>query len=66
MRVSLLGKKGDLSVILKTMGKLTATDINCRLEGKFNKDNLQNLITERKNQLNSEALEQRTKMKKLM
>ena len=26
LRVSLLGKKGDLSIILKTMGKLSAID----------------------------------------
>ena len=26
LRVSLLGKKGDLSIILKTMGQLSATD----------------------------------------
>ena len=26
LRVSLLGKKGDLSIILKIMGKLSATD----------------------------------------
>ncbi len=26
LRISLLGKKGDLSIILKTMGQLSATD----------------------------------------
>ena len=26
LRVSLLGKKGDLSIVLKTMGQLSATD----------------------------------------
>ena len=28
LRVSLLGKKGDLSIILKTMGQLSATDLS--------------------------------------
>ena len=28
LRVSLIGKKGDLSIILKTMGQLSATDLS--------------------------------------
>ena len=67
LRVSLLGKKGDLSIILKTMGQLSATDRPI-IGQKANliKINLQKLITERKNQLNSEALIKRLKKKKLM
>jgi len=52
LRVSLLGKKGDLSIILKTMGQLSSSDRPIIGE-KANsiKINLQGLITERKNQL---------------
>ena len=54
LRVSLLGEKGDLSIILKTMGQLSAADRPI-IGQKANliKINLQELITERKNQLNS-------------
>ena len=62
LRVSLLGKKGDLSIILKTMGQLSATDRPI-IGQKANliKINLQELITERKNKLNSEALDKKIK-----
>jgi len=66
LRISLLGKKGDLSIILKTMGQLSATDRPVvGQKANLIKINLQKLITERKNQLNSEALEKRLKKKKL-
>jgi len=50
LRVSLLGKKGDLSIILKIMGQLSATDRPI-IGQKANliKINLQELITGRKN-----------------
>jgi len=66
LRVSLLGKKGDLSIILKTMGQLSATDRPI-IGQKANliKINLQELIIERKNQLNSEALDKKLKQKYL-
>jgi len=66
LRVSLLGKKGDLSIILKTMGQLSATDRPI-IGQKANliKINLQELITERKNKLNSEALDKKIKQEKI-
>ena len=66
LRVSLLGKKGDLSIILKTMGQLSATDRP--IVGKkanLIKINLQELIIERKNELNSEALDKKIKTEKI-
>ena len=65
-RVSLLGKKGDLSIILKTMGQLSAADRPI-IGQKANliKINLQELITERKNKLNSEALDKKIKQEKI-
>ena len=66
LRVSLLGKKGDLSIILKIMGKLSATDrpiIGQRAN--FIKIELQDLITERKNQLNTKALDQKIRNEKI-
>ena len=66
LRVSLLGKKGDLSIILKTMGQLSATDRPI-IGQKANsiKINLQDLITKRKNLLNSEALDKKIKTEKI-
>ena len=66
LRVSLLGKKGDLSIILKTMGQLSATDRPI-IGQKANliKINLQELITERKNKLNNEALDKKIKKEKI-
>ena len=59
LRVSLLGKKGDLSIILKIMGQLSATDRPIvGQKANLIKINLQDLITKRKNQLNNEALDQ--------
>ena len=66
LRVSLLGKKGDLSIILKTMGQLSAADrpiVGQRAN--VIKINLQELIAERKNQLNSEALDKKIKKEKI-
>ncbi|MBO6960178.1 MAG: phenylalanine--tRNA ligase subunit alpha [Prochlorococcus marinus CUG1438] len=66
LRVSLLGKKGDLSIILKIMGQLSPTDRPI-VGQKANsiKTSLQNLITKRKNQLNIEALDQQIKNEKI-
>ena len=66
LRVSLLGKKGELSIILKTMGKLAPLDRPI-LGQKANliKIKLQDLITERKEQLTSEALEQQIEDEKI-
>jgi len=65
LRVSLLGKKGDLSIILKIMGLLSATDRPVvGQKANLIKINLQGLITERKNQLNSEALDKKIKISK--
>jgi len=66
LRVSLLGKKGDLSIILKTMGQLSATDRPIvGQKANLIKINLQELITERKNKLNSEALDKKIKTEKI-
>ncbi len=66
LRVSLLGKKGDLSIILKTMGQLSATDRPIvGQKANLIKINLQELITERKNLLNSEALLKKIKTEKI-
>jgi len=66
LRVSLLGKKGDLSIILKTMGQLSATDRPIvGQKANLIKINLQELITERKNKLNSEALDKKIKKEKI-
>ena len=66
MRVSLLGKKGELSLILKTMGKLSSADRPI-IGQKANliKINLQDLIIERKNQLLSEELDQQIENEKI-
>jgi phenylalanyl-tRNA synthetase alpha chain len=66
LRVSLLGKKGELSIILKTMGQLSAIDRPI-IGQKANliKLNLQDLITKRNNLLNSEALDQQIKNEKI-
>ena len=66
LRVSLLGKKGELSIILKTMGKLSSVD-RPKIGQKANliKMNLQELITARKKQLNIEALDKQIKDEKI-
>ena len=66
LRVSLLGKKGELSIILKTMGKLSSVDRPI-IGQKANliKINLQDLITERKNQLISEAIDKQIEDEKI-
>ena len=66
LRVSLLGKKGDLSIILKTMGQLSATDRSIvGQKANLIKINLQDLITKRKNQINSELLNQQIKKEEI-
>ena len=66
LRVSLLGKKGDLSIILKTMSQLSVTDRPIvGQKANLIKINLQELINERKNQLNSEALDKKIKEEKI-
>ncbi len=66
LRVSLLGKKGELSIILKTMGKLSSVDRPI-IGQKANliKINLQDLITVRKNQLISEAIDKQIEDEKI-
>lgn len=60
LRVALLGKKGELSIILKTMGKLSSVDRPIvGQKANLIKINLQNLINERKNQLISEAIDKK-------
>ena len=66
LRVSLLGKKGDLSNILKTMGQLSDSDRPIvGQKANLIKTNLQELITERKNQINIEALDKKIKTEKI-
>ena len=66
LRVALLGKKGELSIILKTMGKLSPVDrpIIGQMANLI-KINLQDLITERKNQLISEAIDKKIEEEKI-
>ena len=66
LRISLLGKKGELSKILKGMGKLSAEERPI-LGQKANviKTKLQDLITSRRNQLLAEALDQKIQNEKL-
>ena len=66
LRVALLGKKGELSIILKTMGKLPSVDRPI-IGQKANliKINLQNLITKRKNQLISDLIDQQIEDEKI-
>ncbi len=66
LRVSLLGKKGQLSVILKSMGKLSSSDrpiVGQRAN--LIKIDLQDLIIQRKNQLTKEALDQQIENEKI-
>jgi len=58
LRVSLLGKKGELSIILKTMGKLSSVDRPI-IGQKANliKIQLQDFITKRKEQLINESID---------
>ena len=66
LRISLLGKKGELSIILKTMNKLSSIDRPV-IGQKANsiKTTLQNLIIERKNQIIREAINKRIKDEKI-
>ena len=66
LRVSLLGKKGELSIILKIMGKLSASDRPIvGQKANLIKIKLQELINERKNQLTNEAINQQIKDEKI-
>ena len=66
LRVSLLGKKGELSIILKTMGKLSSIDRPIvGQKANLIKINLQDLITERKNQLIREAIDKQIEDEKI-
>ena len=66
LRINLLGKKGELSIILKSMGKLSSVDrpiIGQRAN--LIKTKLQDLITLRKNQLLNEAIDQQIEDEKI-
>ncbi len=66
LRVSLLGKKGELSMILKNMNKLSSVDRpTVGQKANLIKINLQELITERKDQIISEALDQQIEDEKI-
>ncbi len=66
LKVSLLGKKGELSLILKGMGKLSSTDRPIvGQKANLIKSNLQNLIIERQNQLSNEAIDQQIEDEKI-
>ncbi len=66
LRISLLGKKGELSLILKTMGKLSSADRPIvGQNANLIKLKLQELINERKTQLTKEAIDQQIKDEKL-
>ena len=66
LRVSLLGKKGELSIILKSMGKLSASERPI-VGQKANviKSKLQDLITTRKKQLINEAINKKIENEKI-
>ena len=66
LRVSLLGKKGELSSILKSMGKLSSSERPI-IGQKANliKVKLQDLLVERKNQLLTQALDQKIEDEKI-
>ena len=66
LRVSLLGKKGELSIILKTMGKLSASDRPIvGQKANIIKLNLQDLIIKRKKELSTDSLNQKIKQEKI-
>ncbi len=66
LKISLLGKKGELSIILKTMGKLPSVDRPIvGQKANLIKLNLQDLITERKNQLINKALDKKIEDEKI-
>ena len=66
LRVAFLGKKGELSVILKSMGKLSSLERPIvGQKANLIKINLQDLITARKKQLTYEALDQQIKDEKI-
>ena len=66
LRINLLGKKGELSIILKNMGKLSSTDrpiIGQRAN--LIKTKLQDLINIRKKQLLDEAIDKQVEEEKI-
>ena len=66
LRVSLLGKKGELSIILKTMAKLSSEDRPIvGQKANILKISVQDLITTRKNQLTNEAIDKQIKDEKI-
>ncbi len=66
LRVSLLGKKGELSIILKNMSKLSSVDRpTVGQKANLIKINLQNLITARKEQIISESIDQQIEDEKI-
>ena len=66
LRVSLLGKKGELSIILKGMGNLSSVDRPIvGQKANLIKINLQDLITERKDQLISESINKQIEDEKI-
>ena len=66
LRVSLLGKKGELSTILRNMGKLSANHRPIIGEkANFLKLEVQGLISQKKNKLKEMALEEQIKNEKI-
>ena len=66
LRVSLLGKKGELSIILKNMGKLSSFDRPIvGQKANLIKMKLQDLITERKDQIINEAMDKQIEDEKI-
>jgi len=66
LRVSLLGKKGELSIILRNMGKLSANERPIIGEkANLLKLELQALISQKKNKLKEIALEEQIKNEKI-
>ena len=66
LRVSLLGKKGELSIILKNMGKLSSVERPIvGQKANLLKINLQDSISARKNQLISSAMAQQIEDEKI-
>ena len=66
IRVTYLGKKGELSLILKSMGKLSSADRPViGQKANFIKIKLQNSINERKNQIIDEAIDKKIENEKI-
>ena len=66
LRINLLGKKGELSIILKGMSKLSPIDRPIiGQKANFIKTKLQDLITARKNQLLNESIDKQIENEKI-